>query len=65
MNRETFAIGMFEYAGIAALIVVVIFAGAFDFARSRFACARRRPPAIPTRAPRASGEPPRSSGFSE
>lgn len=34
MNRETFAIGMTEYAGVALLLLTALLVGAFDLTRS-------------------------------
>jgi hypothetical protein len=42
MNRETFAIGITEYAGVALLLLAALLAGAFDLAKTRFAEARLR-----------------------
>lgn len=51
MNTETIAFGLTEYAGIAFLILVVLFAGAFEPIRSYFDRTRSQQPVrLPRRA---------------
>lgn len=58
MNTETIAFGLTEYAGIAFLILVVLFAGAFELVRSHFTRTRGRQPArLPRQACKNSSRP--------
>ncbi len=52
MNTETIAFGLTEHAGIACLILLVLFAGATELIRSGLERSHRRQPVRPSRCAR-------------